>query len=458
MESLGTLVEKEALLGSDPRWKLVELIIASQTFARAARLSQFLAYVSERALTGRTDEINEQNIGEHVFERPSGYDPGQDNIVRVQASRLRQRLEAFFSEEGAGEELRVVIPKGGYVPQFVASQVRQIRVHENESVAVQEIAEELPPKRVLTQAVAEVSVPVTRRRRWPYTVILCFFALNFLGIIYMHQHGKTASFSFFGLRFLVLQEDSTNPLWGQIFEKGLATVIVPADSGLVVYESQANKTISLADYLSGNVQTVPDINPTATFDKPTSKTTYRYTSIVDLETATRLSQLADALLQGHSKIRYARDLKLEDLKGENAVLIGDKGANPWVELFEPKMNFLFGIDRTTHNSVITNKNPQSGEPAAYYRDPNDPSHPAYGLIALVPNLDRTGNVLILEGATMPGTEAASDFAFDGKRLMALLHPYIKKGSLPHFEILLQTTVVGGSAPESKVLAFRIHPD
>jgi hypothetical protein len=459
MESLGTLVEKETSLGSDPRWRLVELIIASQTFAKAARLSQFLAYVSECALTGRADEINEQNIGEHVFERPSGYDPGQDNIVRVQASRLRQRLEAFFSEEGAGEELRVIIPKGGYVPQFIARSLHQLPVRENESLANNQSTPEVLPERELTPSLAaSTSVSTEPRRRFVYAMIFCFLFLSMSGIVYVREHDSGASFSLFGLRFLILQKDSANPLWAQVFEKGQPTVIVPADSGLVLYESQANKTISLAEYLSGDVQTVPEINPSATFDKPTSKTTYRYTSIVDLQVATRLSQLPDALIQGHSKVRYARDLKLEDLKGENAVLIGDKGANPWVELFEPQMNFLFGVDRTTHNSVITNKHPQSGEPPAYYRDPNDPTHPAYGLIALLPNLDKTGNVLILEGATMPGTEAAGDFALEGTRLMALLHPYIKKGSLPHFEILLQTTVIGGRAPESKVLAYRIHTD
>jgi hypothetical protein len=459
MESLGILVEKEARLGSDPRWRLVEQIIASQTFSKAVRLSQFLAYVSEYALTGRADEINEQNIGEQVFERSSGYDPGQDNIVRVQASRLRQRLEEFFSKEGAREELCLIIPKGGYVPQFISRSLQQLAVRENESLANNQATQEVLPKPSLIPGLAAASsVPIAPRRRFAYAMILSFFFLSLLGIVYVREHDSGASFSLFGLRFFILQRDSANPLWAQVFEKSLPTVIVPADSGLVLYESQANKTISLAEYLSGNVQTVPEINPSATFDMPTSKTTYRYTSIVDLQVATRLSQLPDAVLQGHSKVRYARDLKLEDLKGENVVLMGDKGANPWVELFEPQMNFSFGVDRTTHNSVITNKNPQSGEPPVYYRDPKDPTHPAYGLVALVSNLDRTGSVLILEGATLPGTEAASDFAFDGKRLMTLLHPYINnKGSLPHFEILLQTTVVGGGAPESKVLAYRIHP-
>ncbi len=109
--------------------------------------------------------------------------------------------------------------------------------------------------------------------------------------------------------------------------------------------------------------------------------------------------------------------------------------------------------------VVTNRKPQPGEDSTYSREPNDHSQRAYALVALLPNLDRTGNVLILEGTTMAGTEAASDFAFDEKRLMDILKPYMgARKSLPHFEVLLQTSVIGGGAPESKVLAYRIHQD
>lgn len=90
---------------------------------------------------------------------------------------------------------------------------------------------------------------------------------------------------------------------------------------------------------------------------------------------------------------------------------------------------------------------------------DDPAHRAYALVALLPNLSRTGNVLIVEGSTMAGTEAASDFAFDGNRLEALLQPYLRTNkTMPHFEILLQTSNIGGAAPESNVVAFRIHKD
>ena len=96
----------------------MDRIIASLAFAKCERLSSLLAYVCDLALNGRVKEINEQRIGEAVFGRPRNYDSSIDGIVRTQASRLRQRLELYFREEGLDEPIRVIIPRGGYVPVF----------------------------------------------------------------------------------------------------------------------------------------------------------------------------------------------------------------------------------------------------------------------------------------------------------------------------------------------------
>jgi len=160
-----------------------------------------------------------------------------------------------------------------------------------------------------------------------------------------------------------------------------------------------------------------------TSDSATNKANYRYTSIVDLQVASQLMALPEAM-QGQTQIRYARDLKLDDLKGNNIILVGAKEANPWVELFEQHMNFAFDDKRDTYDFVVTNKSPQPGEAPTYKMVPSDPAHRAYALVALLPNLNGTGKVLIVEGSTMAGTDAASDFAFDGTKLASLLQPYI----------------------------------
>src|SRR5262245_14559896 len=103
----------------DPRWELVQRVAASTGFRKAARVRDFLLYVCERALEQHTDEITEQQVGTHVFGRPAGYNPGDDNVVRAQARVLRTKLEQYFAgEEGHAEPIVITIPKGTYVPVF----------------------------------------------------------------------------------------------------------------------------------------------------------------------------------------------------------------------------------------------------------------------------------------------------------------------------------------------------
>jgi hypothetical protein len=107
----------DALL-EDERWIAVQQLIASRSFSKSSRLTSFLSYICRCALEGRNDEITEQQIGIHGFERPVNYNPGEDNIVRTTARQLRQKLALYYQEEGSSDEIRVDIPRGGYHPTF----------------------------------------------------------------------------------------------------------------------------------------------------------------------------------------------------------------------------------------------------------------------------------------------------------------------------------------------------
>jgi hypothetical protein len=84
-------------------------------------LRAFLLYVTEHAVASTTERIKEQRIGCEVLGRKPDYDPAADNIVRVRAHELRQRLDKYFNTEGAREPVVVSIPKGSYVPGLRAA-------------------------------------------------------------------------------------------------------------------------------------------------------------------------------------------------------------------------------------------------------------------------------------------------------------------------------------------------
>jgi TolB-like protein/Flp pilus assembly protein TadD len=104
----------------DPRHVRAELdrILHSPGFAHSDRMARFLRCVVERALAGRGDELKEYLLGVEVFDRKPDYDPRVDPIVRVEARRLRSKLEAYYEHNGKDSEVQIELPKGAYVPAF----------------------------------------------------------------------------------------------------------------------------------------------------------------------------------------------------------------------------------------------------------------------------------------------------------------------------------------------------
>jgi TolB-like protein len=96
----------------------LEQILASEGFANADRMSGFLRYVVEQALAGTSDQVKEYVIGVEVFQRDEHYDPRLDSIVRVEARRLRTKLDEYYAGPGSHDAVVIRMPRGSYVPLF----------------------------------------------------------------------------------------------------------------------------------------------------------------------------------------------------------------------------------------------------------------------------------------------------------------------------------------------------
>lgn len=96
----------------------LQQILTSPQFSHSERMNRFLRFVVEAALAGTQEQLKEYLVGVEVFDRPSGYDPHQDPIVRVEARRLRAKLEEYYANETGHVALIISMPKGSYVPVF----------------------------------------------------------------------------------------------------------------------------------------------------------------------------------------------------------------------------------------------------------------------------------------------------------------------------------------------------
>ncbi len=100
------------------REELVRRVASSSAFERSPRLRAFFLHVCRCALDNKPEAATEHQIGICVYERPPGYNPNEDNIVRSQARLLRMKLEHYFANEGKDEAVGITIPKGRYLPVF----------------------------------------------------------------------------------------------------------------------------------------------------------------------------------------------------------------------------------------------------------------------------------------------------------------------------------------------------
>jgi hypothetical protein len=435
-------VEIDTPSSSDSRLELVERIVASPSFVKSPRLCNLLTYLCNLSLQGRTEEINEINIGVALFGRAPNYDPSVDGIVRSHASRLRQRLEQYFSEEGSNEPIRLSIPKGAYLPEFTPHTIAE---DPPKLPAVKPLAEESD---------LEIAVEASQRKAQRHLtswILSLALALACATIAYLLADPPANS----------VRHSATvaaHPLWSKFFGADQSAVVVCSDAGLGVLQVLSGHSMKLEDYLKTEYRNNVSVPTGSTAEALQIVVNGRYTSMVNLQIVDRLSRLP-GVRADQVQARYARDLRANDLKDSSMILLGSHETDPWLEVFEAGMNFTMQIDSNREIASVINRSPHEGELSHYDSNRTDPQQTVYAVVALRHDLGGSRQVLILEGTSMAGTEAAADFVLEDDTLLPFLNRIRKPdGSIPYFEVLLQSTSLDGNASQSKIVAYRTSQD
>lgn len=105
-------------LPADEVREALERILVSPYFANSSRLSEFLRYIVEEQIDGRGELIKGKTIAVHVYKRELDPSGSAQNLVRVEAQRLRRSLEEYYANEGKIDALKIVVKPGSYRPTF----------------------------------------------------------------------------------------------------------------------------------------------------------------------------------------------------------------------------------------------------------------------------------------------------------------------------------------------------
>jgi len=414
----------------DPRVQLIERIISTSPFQKSQRFRALLRYLTDRSINGTPADFTETKIGIRVFERPADYSTVEDSTVRVHVRQLRLKLHEYFDSDGRDEPLIVEIPKGGFVPVFRPASQR---------------ASDHPQP-----AVAAPAPPV-----WRTVAIL---AIGGLAIV------LTIVCAALVYRLHALQSaDAVEWPFNAVFTPQRVTPIVVGDANLGIVDMLKGRQTSLPEYLMDTSPTVsiPGPDPTGHIEK-----LMRYIKTSDLTSyadAFVVSTLASLATEQKSRveIRPAREMNLRDFEEGNFVLLGSSASDPWVSLYEGRLNFQLALDAATQRTVWLNKHPQPGEQASYMGlTSTGSSGEEFADISLSPTQNGQGKVLIIQGMQQEGTEAAGRFLADAAaraNLKKLLRNAGASGDSPYFEVLLKTSTVAGAPTVPTVVAVRAIP-
>ena len=103
----------------------LQRLLHSDDFPATRRNRKFLAYVVERELAGKRQEITAKAIAIRAFGRRASFDPVNDPIVRIEAGRLRRDLEVYYLKSGRFSPVRITIPKGRFFPVFLRQTISE---------------------------------------------------------------------------------------------------------------------------------------------------------------------------------------------------------------------------------------------------------------------------------------------------------------------------------------------
>lgn len=121
-ETGALIVLEERAEGAELARRREELawVLAQPDFARSSSLVRFLSYICEKTFDGAADEIREYAIAVDALGRKAAsFDSHVDPIVRVTARSLRKKLLEIYQNEGKKRPLRIALPLGHYVPEFI---------------------------------------------------------------------------------------------------------------------------------------------------------------------------------------------------------------------------------------------------------------------------------------------------------------------------------------------------
>ncbi|MGA9511106.1 MAG: hypothetical protein WBV55_20965 [Candidatus Sulfotelmatobacter sp.] len=373
-----------------------------------------MRFVVGRTLEGHGHDLKERILGIEVFDRPPDYDTNTDPIVRVTAAEIRKRIDQYYHDPKHGQEIRLFLTSGSYVPQF------SWPGYPNGPAA----AASAPPNgsSVTAETTAESQKANFATHRWTSVKGLLLIVATLLTI-------SAAGIWWQGSRPTILRE-----FWAPFVKSPDPALFCIADQ--VQYAN-----IRLRD--AGDPQkeiTLPDTMVTVIID--------------DLNP---LVNIAGTLRSYGKNYRVLGEstTNLTDLRRNPSIFIGAFD-NTWTLRLTSALRFHFVNDPTMAKLWIEDREqPEKREWLLDRTQQKTEDYKDYAIVARFIPPDTDQYAVVAAGIGRGGTVAAGEFLVDEHRMQEILAHVSQDWRTKNIEIVLETQVIQGRSGPPRVRAIHI---
>jgi hypothetical protein len=421
----------------------LEKILHSRTFHGSEILKAFLKFIVHKTVSDEDGNLKEYIIATEVFGRNTSYDPKIDSVVRVQARRLRSKLQDYYETEGRDDEILIDLPKGQY--SVVFSRIE--RKEEIQNGHKEEIIE----------------APVwdrTKKTLLASTVLLLVICLS---VIYFttrpEKQLRPAMASGEG-------QDKTylKAVWGSLLSS--RPILITFSNAF--FSGTAEEGMKLVEPLDSPSRLPLAFNGSSFTNVKSLSTEVvqsHYTGTGEVMGVHFLSNLLSQLGASY-KVKRSLMLNWDDLKSENVVVLGSPAENYVSRDLPQKQTFVFRVMKTDRGDRygILNLDPKPGEQKSYFASEEGPSTTQvtedYSLISLLRGLDENHRLFILAGIKTFGTQAAAEYVTKPEYIRELVsHLNQSTGDTPmlprYYQLLVKVKVNSGTPVQLSYVTHRV---
>jgi hypothetical protein len=406
--------------------KQVEVLAASNTLHSSESLCKLLRYLAEHALNEPGVRVKEYQIATEVFGRRPDFDPQSDSMIRVQAGRLRAKLNEYYSTEGAHDPILVELPKGSYQLQF------HYRAVANTEPVLPAVVPPPPPPTPVTVAdenarfwkVAAIGLAILLVA--VLAVAAAFLTTRKLAPTVLAGVGEPPPAAFQKL-WKPFVRGSQEP-W-LVF--GNAAFVGRPETGMRYYNPSHDSRGEIWDHYTGVGEVLA------------------------------VHALDDVFAMFHRKIRVKRGslFSLDDVRNNDLIFLGSPAENLTLTEIPNTREFVFQRIKDGPRKgdlAIVNIHPQPGEAQAFLASPSDRLSEDYAVIGFMPGLDPAHSVMIFAGTTTFGTQGAVEFVCHPHSIDQLVSrlKVNAAGEVDPFEALVRVKVTQGVPVEEELVAIR----